>query len=315
MKRRSFPQDFHLSRAEFLKLGADAGVSLVCGGTLSWAAENALSTRPIPKSGESLPVVGLGTARVFDVSGTPEELAPRKEVLRLLFAAGGSVIDTAPSYGQAETVVGDLLAELGAQEKAFVATKVNARGRENGIDQMEDSMRKLRSKRIDLLQVHNLVDTATQLKTLREWKEKGRIRYIGVTHFSPEASERLAQLIQTEPVDFVQAQYSLEVRQAEARLLPLAADRGVAVLVNLPFGRGRLFQAVQGRKLPPWAAEFDCTSWGQLFLKYLLSNKAVTCVIPGTAKPSHLLDNLAAGRGRLPDAAGRQRIVDFWRSL
>ncbi len=180
---------------------------------------------------------------------------------------------------------------------------------------MENSLRRLRTNRIDLIQVHNLVDTQTQLKTLSEWKDKGRIRYTGITHFRPEASDELARFIQTKPVDFVQGQYSLGERRAEDRLLPMAADRGVAVLVNLPYGRGRLFRAVRGRKLPDWAAEFDCASWGQFFLKYILSNKAVTCVIPGTANPKHMLDNLAAGRGQLPDAAQRRRMVEFWNSL
>lgn len=315
MKEESLSQHLQLTRAQFLKLAAAAGVTLVGGGSLSWAAENGMLTRQIPKSGEPLPVVGLGTARAFDVGGSREELARRKEVLKSLFAGGGSVIDTAPSYGRAETVIGVLLTDLGTRQKAFIASKVRARGRQSGIDQMENSLRRLRTKHIDLIQVHNLVDTKTQLKTLSEWKDNGRIRYTGITHYRPEASDELARLIQTEPVDFVQGQYSLGERRAEERLLPMAADRGVAVLVNLPYGRGRLFRAVRGRKLPDWAAQFDCASWGQFFLKYILSNKAVTCVIPGTANPKHMLDNLAAGRGRLPDAAQRRRMVEFWNSL
>ncbi len=304
-----------LTRAAFLRLLAGAGTVLACPAAASGATLAAMATRPIPKSGEALPVVGLGTWQTFDISKGEEARAQRREVLRLLFDAGGKVIDSSPMYGRSEGVVGDLLAEMGAHDRAFLATKVWTRGREEGIRQMERSLVRFRAERIDLMQIHNLVDWKTHLKTLREWKAEGRIRYLGITHYTSSALDGLAEIIEREPIDFVQLAYSLNVRAAEERVLPLAADKGVAVLVNRPYEAGSLFRGVRGRDLPGWAAEIDCASWGQVFLKFILSNPAVTCVIPGTSKPKHMADNAGAGRGRLPDAAERQRIVDFWESL
>ena len=304
-----------LTRAAFLRLLAGAGAVLACPAAASGATLAAMTTRPIPKSGEALPVVGLGTWQTFDIGAGEEARAQRREVLGLLFEAGGKVIDSSPMYGRSEGVVGDLLAEMGAHDQAFLATKVWTRGRDEGIRQMERSLSRFRAERIDLMQIHNLVDWKTHLKTLRAWKAEGRIRYIGITHYTTSALDDLAEIIEREPLDFVQLAYSLNVRAAEKRLLPLAAEKGVAVLVNRPYDGGGLFRRVRGRDLPAWAAEIDCASWGQVFLKYILGNPAVTCVIPGTSKPKHMADNAGAGRGRLPDAAQRQRIMGLWESL
>jgi len=272
-------------------------------------AAEAMRMRPIPSSGEALPVIGMGTSRTFDVGQSPGEREPLREVLDLLLSRGGRVIDSSPMYGRAEEVVGDLLAERPAEPRPFLATKVWTEGREAGIRQMETSMRRMRTDRMDLMQVHNLVDWRTQLATLREWKEAGKIRYLGVTHYQHSAFPSLEQIIRTEHLDFVQLPYSLAERTAEERLLPAAADHGVAVLVMRPFERGALFRAMKGRSLPPWAADVDCTSWAQLFLKFILSHPAVTCPIPATADPRHMADNLGAGFGRLLDASQRRDLV------
>ena len=272
-------------------------------------------TRPIPSSNEPLPVVGLGTWQTFDVGPDRAALDQRKEVLRLLFAAGGRVIDSSPMYGRAEEVVGTLLAEMQAHSKAFLATKVWTSGEAAGIKQMQASSAKLRAPIIDLMQIHNLVDWRTHLATLRAWKAQKRLRYIGITHYTDPALDELAAIVRAERIDFVQFGYSIASRAAEARLLPLCAERGVAVIVNQPFDSGSLFGQVKGKALPDWAAEVDCASWSQFFLKFILGHPAVTCVIPGTARPDHARDNLAAGTGRLPDAAQRQRMAQFWAGL
>lgn len=271
--------------------------------------------RPIPQSNEPLPVVGIGTWQTFDVGSERTELDQRKEVLRTLFAAGGRVIDSSPMYGRAEAVVGSLLAEMDARDKAFLATKVWTTGEAAGIAQMEASFAKLQARTIDLMQIHNLVDWRTHLRTLRTWKEQKRLRYIGITHYTVPSLEELAAIIRAEQIDFVQCAYSINVRGADARLLPVAAEKGVAVVVNQPFDSGALFRKVRGRALPGWASEFDCASWGQFFLKFILGHPSVTCVIPGTAKPEHARDNVAAGMGRLPDQDQRRRMAAFWDSL
>jgi diketogulonate reductase-like aldo/keto reductase len=224
-------------------------------------------------------------------------------------ALGGRVIDSSPMYGAAEEVVGDLGAELGALDKLFLATKVWTQGREAGIAQMERSRRLFRVPRLDLLQIHNLLDWSTHLGPLREWKQAGRVRYLGVTHYTASAYDELERVLRSEPFDFVQVNYSLGERDAERRILPLARDRGIAVLVNRPFAGGGLFERVRGQPLPPWAAEIGCQSWAQLFLKWILAHPAVTCVIPATSRPQHLLDNMTAGAGGLPDAAMRERMA------
>ncbi len=230
-------------------------------------------------------------------------------MLEVLFAGGGKVIDSSPMYGRAEGVVGDLLEEMGAHARAFLATKVWTTGREAGREQMDRSFRLLRADRIDLMQIHNLVDWETHLKTLRAWKEAGRFRYIGITHYTTGAFDEVMSVMRSEPLDFVQIPYSIAVRAAEQELLPLAREKGIAVIANRPFEGGGLFGRVRGRPLPSWAAEFDCDSWAQFFLKFILSHPAVTCVIPGTSDPEHMRDNLGAGRGRLPDTPTREKMA------
>jgi diketogulonate reductase-like aldo/keto reductase len=270
-------------------------------------------TRPIPSTAEAMPVVGLGTWRAFDVGTHPPTRQPLREVLQLLLDGGGQMIDSSPMYGRAEAVTGDLLAELDARPRAFVATKVWTTGRERGIEQMRRSAQLLRTEMIDLVQIHNLVDWRTHLATLRRMKEEGRIRYIGITHYTTGALPELARILVGEPgIDFVQLGYSLAARAAETELLPTAAARGVAVIVNQPLERGALFRRVRGRALPDWVREFDCASWAQLFLKYSLAEPAVTCVIPATGSPEHMRDDLGAGFGRLPDARQRQQIRRLW---
>ena len=263
-----------------------------------------MHTRLIPSSGAALPVIGCGTWIGFDVGSRRSEFPQRAEVLSELFAAGGRVVDSSPMYGSAEQVVGELLEDGGARDRAFLATKVWTSGQRAGVDQMERSMGLLRTRRIDLLQVHNLTDWRTHLETLRAWKDAGRVSYIGVTHYTDSAHAELEQVLRSEPLDFVQFNYSIASRHAERSLLPLAAERGVAVLVNLPFGGGgSVLRGLRAKPLPGWAAEIGCASWNQVLLKFVLSQPAVTCVIPGTSNPKHMRDNAAAGSGPLPGAA------------
>ena len=265
--------------------------------------------RPVPSSGEKIPAVGLGTWRTFDVGASATERAPLTDVLRRFAELGGRVVDSSPMYGAAESVVGDLATDLAITDKLFLATKVWTSGRDAGVTQMEQSLRRLRTQRLDLMQIHNLLDWRTHLRTLREWKAAGRARYVGVTHYTSSAYDELERVLRGEPLDFVQVNYSLGEREAERRILPLARDRGVAVLANRPFSEGGLFQRVRGRPVPGWAAEFDCESWAQFFLKWILAHSAVTCVIPATSRPEHLVDNMKAGTGNLPDAATRERMA------
>ena len=266
-------------------------------------------TRPIPSSGVQVPVIGVGTWRGFDVGGDAAARAQLTGVLQALFEAGGRVIDSSPMYGSSEEVAGDLLAALTAHDRAFVATKVWTEGRQAGITQMEASMRKLRDERIELMQIHNLLDWRTHLDTLRAWKRDGRIQHLGITHYRDDAHDQLEAVIRAEAIDAVQLNYSIDNRAAEQRLLPLAADRGVAVLVNLPFGGGGLLKRLQARPLPAWAAEIGCRSWAQILLKFVVSHPAVTCAIPGTSRPEHMRENAEAGSGVLPDAALRRRMA------
>jgi diketogulonate reductase-like aldo/keto reductase len=237
------------------------------------------------------------------------ERAPLAEVLRVLFEAGGSVIDTSPMYGRAEEVVGDLLSAAQSRDKAFIATKVWTRGHTAGVSQMQSSMQRLRTDHIDLMQVHNLLDWQTHLATLRSWKQDGRITYLGVTHYRSSAYDELERVMRCEMLDFVQLNYSIDDRAAEHRLLPLAADRGIAVLVNQPFGGGGLLRSLRERPLPDWALEIDCQSWAQILLKYVLGHPAVTCAIPGTSRPEHMQENARAGCGNQPNASFRAKMV------
>lgn len=269
-------------------------------------------TRTIPSLGEPMGVVGLGTWQVFDVDPTPADLAQRRDVLDLLFAAGGRMIDSSPMYGRSESTVGTLLAQMQAREKAFLATKVWTSGAAAGVEQMRASARRLQSAVIDLMQIHNLVDWRTHIKILRAGKERGTFRSIGITHYTTPALDELAAVIRSEPVDFVQMAYALDTRDAEQRLLPMAREKGVAVIVNRPFNGGTLFARVKGKPLPDWAGEFGATSWAQIFLKYLIGHPAVTCVIPGTARSDHMRDNIGAGMGTVPDVAQRRMMAKWW---
>lgn len=299
-----------ITRRDILKFSAGAAA-----GALAGSAQGApeLTTRPIPSSGERLPVIGIGTNRYR--TGPEAEVAPLRDALKAFAAAGGKLIDTAPLYGSSEVVLGQLIAGLGIRDQLFLATKVYTDGREAGIEEMEASFRRLRTDRIDLVQVHSLSDTETQLATMRERKAAGRYRYVGVTTSRDSQYDEMVVVLKKEKLDFVQVDYSIENRTAAERILPLAQERGVAVLINLPFGRARLFSAVRGKPLPIWAAEFDCQSWAQFFLKYVIGHPAVTCAIPGTRRRSHIVDNLGAARGRLPDQALRRKMEQFFDAL
>ncbi|MSQ59666.1 MAG: aldo/keto reductase [Betaproteobacteria bacterium] len=271
--------------------------------------------RPIPSSGERIPVVGLGTYQAFDAGASSAEQAPLVEVLRTLVARGGSVIDSSPMYGRAETAVGEVATAAGVANQLFYATKVWTSGKEAGIAQMEESFRRMRVSRMDLMQIHNLVDWRTHTATLKDWKAKGSVRYVGITHYHEGAYDDLEKLLKTKAYDFVQLNYSIAEREAEERVLPLARELGVAVIANRPFAQANLFRRVKGKDIPAWTAEFDCTSWAQFFLKYILAHPALTCVIPATSKPVHAKDNLEAGYGKLPDAHQRQAMVKLVDSL
>jgi diketogulonate reductase-like aldo/keto reductase len=260
-----------------------------------------MHTRPIPRSDEPLPVVGIGTWQTFDISETRPELDRRKEVLSVLFEAGGRVIDSSPMYGRAEAVVGSLLSEMQAHDKAFLATKVWTHGKAEGIAQMEQSFKRLRTDRIDLMQIHNLVDWRTHMPTLKAWKAEGRIRLMGITHYTESMHGELEAVLRLGGFDFVQVNYALDDRGIERRLLRFCETSGVAMIINQPFGGGGLLRKLSGRKLPGWAGEIGCTSWAQILLKFVLAQPAVTCVIPGTGKPEHMRDNVQAGLGAYPD--------------
>jgi aryl-alcohol dehydrogenase-like predicted oxidoreductase len=268
-----------------------------------------MQQRRIASTGTMLPVIGCGTWQTFDVGRDAAAQAERAAVLEALFAAGGSVIDSSPMYGSSEQVVGDVLAGMQARERAFIATKVWTRGRAAGVAQMEHSLALLRTDHVELMQVHNLVDWQTQLDTLMAWKRERRIGHVGVTHYTSSAYGELEQVMRAQPLDFVQLDYAVNDRAAEAKLLPLAAARGIAVLVNQPFGGGGLLRSLAGRPLPGWAVEIGCTSWAQVLLKFVLSHPAVSCVIPGTGRAEHMRDNVQAGCGALPDAALRERMA------
>jgi aryl-alcohol dehydrogenase-like predicted oxidoreductase len=303
------------ARRRMLQLAAGCAVLAVMNKKSARAQSSAILKRPIPRTGEMLPAVGVGTWQTFDVGPDAPERAELKEVLRLLVAGGGSVVDSSPMYGEAERVVGDLAADLALRDKLFFATKVWTRGRDAGIRQMESSFRLMRTRRMDLMQIHNLQDVGVHANTLKEWKADSRIRYIGITHYHSGAYADLERLVRSREWDFVQFNYSMAEREAESRLLPACAESGVAVIANRPFSMGGLFPRVKGKALPAWAAEFDCASWAQFFLKYILSHPAVTCAIPGTRRVAHLKDNLQGGIGRLPDAKTRRRMVEYLERL
>lgn len=303
----------HIGRRAVIKAGMGLGATMLVPDRGLFAQAEPLIQKRIPSSGESIPVIGIGTARRYEDVKTDAEKAPLRETLRQFQLLGGKVIDSSPSYGTAEAVVGELVDGLKIRDSLFLATKVSLRkvGREEGVKQIEDSFKKYRTNKIDLIAVHNLRDTGTQLRTLREMKTAGRIRYVGITTSFDNQYGEFEQVMKKESLDFVQVDYALDNRDAGERIIPLAADRGMAVMINLPFGRGRLFKAVEGKRLPEWASEFDCQSWPQFFLKYIVSHPAVTCAVPGMARPEYVVDNLGAARGRLPDAAMRRKMEQF----
>lgn len=294
-----------LAAAPWLAAVADAGEGK--------AASEPLITRSIPHSGERLPVVGLGTARVFDVGRDQAMRAHLVKVLQKLVSGGGKVIDTASTYGSAESVVGDLLARTGLRPRVFIATKLESYQMNRA--QMEGSLRRLRTSRIDLMQYHNVAEPNASLAQLREWKQQGLCRYIGITSTYHGDYDAVEAVLRREKPDFLEIDYALDDRLAEQRIVPTCADLGIAILVAVPLSRGRLFGAVRDKTLPRWAADFDAHSWAQFFLKFVLGNPAITAVIPGTDHPAHMADDLAAGRGRLPDAAPRRRMVHWFESI
>lgn len=302
-----------ISRREMLKISAGAGAGLLLSEGPAFAQQRSLIMRSIPSSGEQIPALGLGSARTFNVGPPSPEWLPLSEVLELFHEMGGRFFDTAPSYGTSEQVAGQLVQELGFEDDFFFATKISTGGgREAGIDQVEGSLQDWGRDTIDLNQVHNLRDVDIHLRTIRQAKAEGWTRYVGVTTSFTRQYRQMEEVLRTEDLDFVQVNYSLGERQAAERLLPLAQDRGMAVVVNEPYNVGRLFGMVRGRELPDWAAEFDCESWGQFFLKYILAHPAVTVIIPATSDPEHLVDNMGAGVGRLPDARTRTRMEELF---
>ncbi len=313
------PKSGLYTRRDLLAFGLSVAATTTFSGAHAQSIPAPVLTRAIPRSGEKLPVIGLGTAIIFDIGGDTEKRAERTKVIHTLLDGGARMIDTAPSYGTAESVVGDLLADMKVHDKVFLATKVRSNDNEAFAAQMKASQKRLRTPKFDLMQMHNVgfLDRAmfaSQLAIVREQKAQGAFRYIGVTHSQdqPRANERLMEMMRTEKLDFIQVNYSMAERSVEEKLLAVAAETGTAVLCNLPFARGALFRAVQGKTVPDWAkAEFDAPTWGQFFLKYLLASEAINAVLPGTDKPEYMIDNLSAGRTRLPNAAQRKRMVEF----
>jgi len=301
----------NITRRKLLRIGAGAGLVAAAGPWRSLLAQSgpAIMTT-IPSSGEQLPAVGIGT-REFRSDANAQDMQRFKETLESFHAAGGTVIDTSPNYGEAETVIGKLLQELGIRDDVFMATKVDREDQQQGIVRMNRSFKLLGGDHIDLMQVHNLRGTEVELETMKAWKAEGRIRYVGVTTHNPAQYDEMQDVMRRHPLDFIQLNYSLADRAAENSILPLARDRGIAVLVNLPYARGQLFSAVADRPLPDWAADMDVTSWGQVFLKYVISYPAATLPIPGTTKPHHVRDNLGAAFGRLPDENLRKEIENY----
>ena len=298
-----------ISRRAATKLLAVGTSSMLLNPFPKFDQNKTMQKRIIPSSGEAIPVIGIGTWQTFDVGPSKEERVPLKEVLKVLVENGGSVIDSSPMYGRSEKVVGELTTELKIKENIFEATKVWTTGQSAGIREMDRSMRLMQCAPMDLMQIHNLVDWQTHIQTLKKWKEAGKIRYIGATHYHQVGYAEMEKIMKTEPLDFIQINYNLQVQDAAERILPLAKDRGIAVLINRPYEGGALFRKTKNKAFPAWAAEFGAATWGQLFLKFILANPAVTCVIPGTAKPKHMQDNVQAGFGELPTSRHLGKMV------
>ncbi len=304
-----------MNRKQALQLLTASGAALMSSRLRSATPHSYMLARPIPASGEMLPVVGIGSWIQFDAGNNKEERLRLTEVLQQVIAGGGKLIDCSPMYGSAEDVIGDLTHATKHPDHFFYATKVWTSGREAGIRQMGSSLRKMQRQTMDLMQIHNLSDWQTQLKTLREWKEAGKIRYTGITHYTTSMHATLQGIFEKHPVDFVQCNYSILTRDAERSLLPAALHKGVAVIINEPLEKGRLFSMVKGKPLPAWAKDYDIHSWAQYFLKFIAAHPAVSCVIPGTSNPRHAADNMLAGHGRMPDEAGRRKMVNYLEKL
>ena len=306
-----------IKRRQLLQISAGLLISQALGLRAEASASPTLRLiqRAIPSSGELLPVIGMGTSRTFDTEGDPASLATLQEVLQAFFDGGGTVIDSSPMYGNSESRVGDVLRALPRRPKLFAATKVWTTGRQQGIAQMEESARRMNVERFDLIAVHNLQDWQTHLETLKNWKAEGKVRYIGITTSHGRDHEEFLQVMRTQPLDFVQFSYNIEDRAAERELLPVAAERGIATMINRPYQRGALFTRSRGKELPALAAELDCSSWGQFYLKYILGHPAVTCIIPATASVRHMVDNMRANFGRLPDARQRAEMLRLFEHL
>jgi diketogulonate reductase-like aldo/keto reductase len=304
-----------VSRRQFLKTSGAASLMVSLAPGFALAAASAVIKKTIPSSGERLSVIGLGTSRTFDVDSDNAVTSPLMEVMQTFFDNGGQLIDSSPMYGSAEAVTGALVKRVKNKQDIFTATKVWTNGKHEGIEQMERSMRRLGVEQIDLMQIHNLRDWKTHIDTLVNWKAEGRIRYIGITTSHGRYHDELEDILQQLPLDFVQFSYNILNRTVEQRLLPIAREKGIATLINRPYQRGSLFRKVKGKPLPAWVAEFDCTSWGQFYLKFIAAHPAVTCIIPATSKLKHMVDNMAAGYGRLPDEPTRQRMIRLIESL
>lgn len=304
-----------IARRRFLQ--QSAGLTAAALSWPAWLSAKELTPikKAIPKTGEQLPVIGMGTSRTFDIGSDPKMRKQLAEVLQIFFDRGGALIDSSPMYGKAEQVTGDLLKTVNNKQNLFAATKVWTWGKDEGIAQMQRSSQRMGVKVFDLMQIHNLRDWEVQLETLKAWKAEGKVRYIGITTSHGRFHDELEVILENEPFDFVQLSYNIMNRTVEQRLLPIAKERGMATLVNRPFARGDLFGVVKGQALPDWARDIDVKSWGQFFLKFVVSHPAVTCAIPATSKPHHMLDNMGAGWGRLPDAAMRQRMIRYLESL
>ena len=301
------------ARRSLLRLLGGLGAAFTFGSVSGQTPK--IMTRKIPSTGEDIPAVGLGTWQVFDAGNDAAARAPLRTVIAEFAKAGGKLIDSSPMYGSAESVAGDLVAELGLRDRLFIATKVWTQGREDGIRQMETSFRRLKVKQMDLMQIHNLLDVAIHTKTLNDMKAEGRIRYTGITHYTSSAYAEVEKQLNREKYDFLQINYSLAERESEKRLLEICKNKGLAVIANRPFAEGAMFRRVRGRPLPPWASEIGVASWAQYFLKWIAAHPAVTCVIPGTGKPEHVADNVAAGFGALPDEPTRRKMAAYFDSL
>ncbi len=298
-----------LNRRDFIALSS---LSFLPDISAASELDQSMLKRIIPSSGEEIPVIGLGTSRVFDIVPSQNEINIRREILDIFYENGGRLIDTSPMYGMSEEIIGISAEDYIQKNRFFLATKVWTEGKENGLRQIEESFQKMKANKISLIQVHNLLDWKTQIKTLRSLKDEGRIDYIGITHYKSNAFDEMIKIMEAERIDFAQFNYSLGERDAEQRILPFCKDNGIATLINRPFMRGRLFKEAEKKRLPSWVSDYGIDSWGQLFLKYIIADDAVTNVIPATSKSKNMLDNSKAGMGEMLDAAAKKRVLEVF---